>query len=590
MSVLSALSLYRQGSEIKLLSENLRARGLYYMHSSSQRLRNFICLGLSIALLGGQCWLPASAQSAFDDSATITSERSNYESQLADLESQFGPYHRSLLEPLQSLVAIEQEQGNYVRVAELQSRQLQVMRTVLGFRHPDLIPLVDEIIANEIRLENWEGVSEQLDHKRYLVTSDTENSTKQLLNVVEQQAFWHLERVQLDARENRARNFMMARDYYEELVDLAEAEYGEDTLEMVPWLYKFAMSEYRLVELLNADDGVSADTIERLIQKEGIGKLQASTRGRVQINTWGINNYIPVVEGDALLGEAYLRDSLNSVRDIGKMFEEAEDLEAQAMTEIYEADFMRIMGRGSALQKYRDAQEKLLQAGVAAEKIERFFNQPAFIPVPQLFIRLDDAIAFQEQGRVGIDTYRSGQVHLGQLAAWQEGLPSVPEPTAVAGVLEVELEHSHVDATLSISSSGAISSVKVVTALPDDRAVKNEAVRAIREIRVRPALFEGKAKRLSLHRGSITLNFQKLTCKLDLLVSRFELDRFLLLTQLALQRLSLLELRRFYIFGDFGMLSHSHRVTKLFLETGLPFLLRDVVPVELTQLERVLLL
>ena len=488
--------MYRQGSEIKLLSENLRSRGLNSMHPSSRQLKNLVSLGLSILLLGGQCWLTAAAQSAFDDSATISSERSNYESQLADLESQFGPYHRSLLEPLQSLVAIEQEQGNYARVAELQSRQLQVVRTVLGFRHPDLLPLVDEIITNEIRLGNWEGVSEQLDHKRYLVTGDTEDLTKQLLNVVEQQAFWHLERVQLDAREHRASNFMQARDYYSELVDMAEDEYGEDTLEMVPWLYKFAMSEYRLVELLNADDGVSADTIERLVHKEGVSRLQSASRGRVQFNAWAGNNYIPVVDGDALIGEAYLRDSLNSVRDIGEIFEAAEDLEAQAMAEIYEADFLRIMGRGSALQKYRDAREKLLETGIAAEKIELFFNQPAIIPVPQLFIRLDDAIAYQEHGRAGIDTYSSDQVHLGQLVAWQEGLPHVPEPTAVADVLKVELEHSHVDATLSISSSGAISSVEVVTALPDDRAVRNEAVRAIREIRVRPAIFEGKAKRM----------------------------------------------------------------------------------------------
>ena len=78
--------------------------------------------------------LAADAPVAVVESNALATDIANYEEQLADLESQFGPYHRSLLEPLQSLSELAQQEGNFDRVAELHNRQLQVMRTVLGLQ------------------------------------------------------------------------------------------------------------------------------------------------------------------------------------------------------------------------------------------------------------------------------------------------------------------------------------------------------------------------------------------------------------------------------------------------------------------------
>jgi hypothetical protein len=62
-----------------------------------------------------------------------------YQVQIEDLEFEFGPYHSSLIEPLESMIALLNESEDFKRVAQLQSRQLQVMRTELGFEHPDLV-------------------------------------------------------------------------------------------------------------------------------------------------------------------------------------------------------------------------------------------------------------------------------------------------------------------------------------------------------------------------------------------------------------------------------------------------------------------
>lgn len=439
---------------------------------------------------------------AADSTSTVAAgnalaiEIANYEDQLADLESRFGPYHRSLLEPLQSLTELAAEQADFNRVAELQNRQLQVMRTVLGFRHPELAPLLREIVTNEIRLQNWEAVSDHLEHIRYLVAIEADTDPTVLLETMRQQAYWHLARVYLDQSEFRARNFMQARELTADMLELAKSTFDEDSAQLIPWLYESALNEYRLVALMNADDGIAADTIERLIREEGVARLQTFSRNRIDAgNLLGNTNYIPIVEDGELVGEAYLRDARYILEDIGEIAEQAGDLEGQAMALIYEGDLQRVMDERTAFGKYRDARAMLLEAGISNEKIEQYFNRPAVIPLPEIFLRLDAALAYQQQRMEGINIDSADQPHLGQFIAWQQGLPNVPKPVSVAEFLNVEPVYSYVDATLSVSSSGNVSSVDVITAYPDERSIEREAVRAIREIRVRPAIVEGRARR-----------------------------------------------------------------------------------------------
>lgn len=467
------------------------------MNVMRRQFQSLLSTLLLVALPIGPVALAADAPDALAESNALAIDIANYEEQLADLESQFGPYHRSLLEPLQSLSALAQQEGDYERVAQLHNRQLQVMRTVLGFRHPDLVPLLQDVVTNEIRMGNWEAVSDNLEHIRYLVAANNEGDTAAVLEVMRQQAYWHLARVYLDKSELRARNFMEARDLSAEMVKLARAEFGEDSEQLIPWLYESAMNEYRLVELMNADDGIASDTIDRLVRAEGVARLQLYSSNRIGVvNLLGTNNHIPIVDEGELIGEAYLRDAENAVDEIGDIAKKNGDLETQAMALIYAGDLQQVMGRRTSIRKYRDARDMLLESGVSPEKIELFFNRPAIIPFPRIFSRLDEALAFQEQGMQGIETATAGQFHLGQFVAWQKGVPDVPQPGSAPEFLNVDLAYNYVDATLSISSSGKVSAVEVIAAHPEERHVERAAWKALREIQVRPAMVEGRAKRL----------------------------------------------------------------------------------------------
>lgn len=441
---------------------------------------------------------------AAEETALITAsseqleELQNYQAQIEALESEFGPFHQSLLEPLEAMVSLFNEQADYDRVAELQSRQLQLMRTVLGFEHPDLIPLVQSIIVNQMRLGEWEAISDNLEHIRYLQASNADNDPESLLAAIDDQAFWYLSRSYLDERNVRVRNFFLARGLYEEMEELAEASFGEDSPEMIPWLYKQAYNKFQLVQFLNASDGVGSDSVDRLAREDGMSRLRQA-RGRNLVDTdalFGLGNRIPVVDEDSLIGEAYLRDGYNLLTRIEAILETGEDLEAEAMAKIVRADFQMLQGQGIGIRNYREAQELLLEAGIAEDRIALFFERPMVIPVDKFFLSLDDAIAYQQQSLDQLDPIPEDQLHLGVFTAWSEALASTQKPVNPDPFWQLDLPYNQVDVSFSVSSRGGVSSVDVISSIPDERSVRRKASRALREINFRPAIVKGRGKRV----------------------------------------------------------------------------------------------
>lgn len=422
-------------------------------------------------------------------------EFQNYQNQLADLESRLGPYDQSLLEPLRSMIALRLSQQDYEAAAELQNRQLQVMRTVLGLQHPDLVPVLREIIVTQMLLADWEEVSDQLEHIRSLQDAEDGQPTEALLLAMNDQAFWYQSRVYLLQKNRSARNFMAARELYDEMERYAEDLYGEDSPEMIPWLYQRALVENRLVQLMNESSGLSSDTIEQLVRREGVAKLQLYSRGRVD-PFFSSGRQIPVIDKGSIVGEAYLRDGLNLVDDIQDIEMEHGDLEAQAMARIYHADFQLLLERGGGYGEYREAQEMLVEAGISTERIEQFFNRPAPIPAEKYFSSFDEALAFQNESLERVGPIADGVVHLGIFTAWSESAGSIRVPVSDDPLWQLELPYNQVDLSFNLNSRGKPSSTDLIAAVPDERGIYRKAARAVRGIRFRPSIIEGKPTRI----------------------------------------------------------------------------------------------
>jgi hypothetical protein len=330
--------------------------------------------------------------------------------------------------------------------------------------------------------------------------------SEQAMLALQRQASWYEILVYVDENRERADNFMEAREIYEELLDLAKDKYSEDDPRLVPWLNKRAYSLYQQVAGLNVDSPVAMDMIQETARKDGPARLETSRmRGfNNPISPGGINRVIPVTEKGEPVGAAYLRLANSFINDIKDIAEAQGDAEMAALAQLYHGDYAYLQGRSIGRSDYREAREKLLALGIKTERLDAFFGRPMIIPIPVFYSRFSDLEAYQLSGsempllgEVDVDEDADPwetPIHLGQFRAWEQGLASIPLPQPVDGLLEFQTPLYTVDVRFRINSRGNTSGVKGLVIEPEDRRARSRAVRAVRNLQFRPALYGNRSK------------------------------------------------------------------------------------------------
>lgn len=455
-------------------------------------------LAFAALLSGASVSAQAAEEVLLEASVSDYSEQqAAYEQQIEDLEFEFGPYHSSLIEPLERMIELFIEQGDYERVAQLQNRQLQVMRTELGFEHPDLIPLLQAIMTTQLELGNWEEVSDQLEHIRHLRGAIDGDGTELLLAAIQDQIDWLFSRITIEDRREQVRFFFEIRDLYEEIEDIVRESYGEDSIEAAPWLYKVAHNEYHLVRFLNGSRGLGSESIDRLVRQEGTFGLERANRNGFNSSTFLNNTRItPVVDGGRPVGDGYLRDAYGMINSIQDVVDETADLEAQAMLKLYRADYQLLADRGTAIRGYREARDQLLEAGIPEEDVRWFFERPMVIPMDSLHLKFADALA-ELRGRIEtVAPVSEDEIHLGVFTSWIEELESTPMPRSSNPLWELDFPYQYADVSFSVNSRGTASSVDVLATGPEGMESKRSVWRSVRDIHFRPAIIDNRPRRV----------------------------------------------------------------------------------------------
>lgn len=434
------------------------------------------------------------AVSSFDQSQALLVEKSRIENMIAELESEYGPYDVRLLEPLEGLAELYLRSEEFTALELVYGRQLQLMRTDKGLDHPDNIPIVRLMFENQIRLGNWSDASDNLEHIRYLrsANSASDSSPDALVAAIAEQADWLLARVYLDEPNLRARHLFAVRELFDEAEDLVEGHYGEDSLELVPVLYRQAVILYQLVAFLNSADGLGGETIDRLVFEDGIGRLQVAGANRQGLVTGllGSGFNIPVVDGNALIGETYLREALSKIDNVRDIFEATSNQEALAMANIAYGDFQILLGRSSGAKSFAKAHSLLIEANVPLQKIEAYFESPQIIPMETLPLTLEQALAEKNAQITLLPEIESNEVSVGEFVSLQESAAIVRMSGAVRRFEFLEPINT-VDLQFHISSRGNSSSVKVLNAQPNEGFIRSRAMKAVRRMQFRP-IFDGR--------------------------------------------------------------------------------------------------
>jgi hypothetical protein len=103
--------------------------------------------------------------------------------------------------------------------------------------------------------------------------------------------------------------------------------------------------------------------------------------------------------------------------------------------------------------------------------------------------------AYQAANLARLQSNSTARTHVGTFTAWHEDARSILKPVTDDPLLRIDLAYEMVELNFRLSSRGKASSIKYVVER-DATSVDREAYRALRDIRFRPAIIEGKPKRL----------------------------------------------------------------------------------------------
>ena len=178
------------------------------------------------------------------------------------------------------------------------------------------------------------------------------------------QSDWHLAAAGVIQRSQSAWYLIQGKYLNWQAVSILENSYGRQDPRLAPILYQITLEHY-YQSVLSARRGTTSYEFE--------------TDGKAIANGW-MSSRNESVKRSYRIG----KDNLQRIRSF--YTEESRTANpTDALLQIYQADWEFLHGNSSvALELYRDAFYRLLEAGVAESEVERFFNQLVKIPAQTL--------------------------------------------------------------------------------------------------------------------------------------------------------------------------------------------------------------
>ncbi|PCJ19047.1 MAG: hypothetical protein COA96_16415 [SAR86 cluster bacterium] len=427
-------------------------------------------------------------ESALQLSTRLIQQRDLFDLQLEALESEYGPFDRSLLEPLQGLTKLLVEAGDLDEADRVLSRRLQLLRIDEGLNTLNQIPVLVEQISNDLERGQWKAITGHFEHIVLLHTQNPDAGVEPVLNAMNDLLSWHYSAIYIDEPLERIDHFFDAREIQQGIISLAEREFETDREMLIPWLYELALEQLHIAAILTSQDELG---------HEARGIIKSTEAGALR----------------------FLRRGLSIVKIIQGIVETMDDPEAEAMAMLYVADFqmnlrdhtpsvfgaisrITIGRRGVADGTYRQAMKMLETAGVTEQRIEAFFARPVLLPVPQYHFSLDAALTQQvtdgykiQQSAEDTTAINNG-INMGDFVAWNKSLPSVRRPVMHLLTVPFGMELNTVQVRFSINSIGKARSARAVQTDPNTPRINNDGKNAIKGMQFRPVFIRGKFRKI----------------------------------------------------------------------------------------------
>jgi hypothetical protein len=433
-----------------------------------------LLVALLLCLLFGQQMHAADADSIEQDeqsnverSQRYSEQKALFDQQIATLETEVGPFDNALAEPLQSLTALHIEAGDFTEADSVLKRRLQLSRFVDGPEGLEQIEILEELIANNIRRSQWQDVTENFENIQLIRTQNPNTAISIVLDAMSTTRNWYLTAIYVDDPILRIDYYHSARELQRQMLRLAEERYSEDSPELIPWLYSNALQKYQTATFITSRDELGADARDQI----------SRPLAKSPVN--------------------FLREGLDMAKRIRSIVETQNDLEAEAMSMIYEADYQMLLQLGTARRLYRRAMDKLEEAGIDPQRITEFFERPIVLPEPIFYTSIDEAIDAQTAYGYTVTPADDGeQIHMGEYIAWNESLPYARRPQIPDEASSIATELYVVEVEFNISSQGEVRTPDAQWADPDVVRVRRDAQDAIEDMQFRPRFYDGRWRRV----------------------------------------------------------------------------------------------
>ena len=300
-------------------------------------------------------------------SATSTNHQAAHQKQtlleyrdlIARTETAGGAWSADLVEQLSAIGSVQQSQGDYSSALRSFHRAMHVSRVNAGLNTVDQIPIVQNMIASHLALEQWSEVDLYQNYLFYIQQRAYGSNDARIIPMLQQLGEWNMQAFELGLGDALGLRLSAAQLLFRAAARLVEFHYGRSDARYIPYLRNVVLSAYQVAR--------NPQLISELSNPE--------FRGDQAVMAAMINERLPSQPAGFIAGEQALR-SIISYR------QEQEDVYALAESIAELADWYLLYEQRKAADELYSSAWELLAGEENSEALQQsLFGSVIAIPL-----------------------------------------------------------------------------------------------------------------------------------------------------------------------------------------------------------------
>lgn len=366
--------------------------------------------------------------------------------------------------------------GEYTAAEQTFSEAQHIAKINHGLNTELQIPALQLVIESIVPQGRWQSLNRQLAHFEWLNSIALGKDLELYLNGVEVLSDLYLMAAATPGIPNPAHYLITAKNLNWRAVSELEAAFGRDSVRLSPWLYRIVLTHFYQ---------------SSLIYRSGMTSYDYKTATPAVISGWSLRK-------NESLSKSYNigAELLQRIRTIHTEAD-SENTQAEAMLLTYLGDWELFFANGeSAFQYYQQAASILTEAGYPLQSVDNLFGRPAIIPRNRLELKLPTIAANDATQAIRFVAWSSKFPGAARPESRLSASAETNPPLKTFAVFDIVAATSDTDSP-GDQSSGAgftISNLQISNTTPDSESTRQQALREISALHMRPRIVDGRAQ------------------------------------------------------------------------------------------------